>query len=63
MAQLAELQKSRAKGKADEHLISEISRLESAITVTKDDLVGVALASVVLVTDIIPLPPCRAPAS
>lgn len=41
MGQLGELQKSKSKGKADENLISEISRLESAITVARDDLVGV----------------------
>lgn len=46
MAQLGELQKSKSKGKADESLISEISRLESAITVTRDDLVGIVTVSI-----------------
>lgn len=39
MANLQELGKSKPRGKADENLIAEISRLESAKTVTKDDLV------------------------
>jgi structural maintenance of chromosome 1 len=40
MAQLHELNKSKPRGKADENLIAEISRLESSIAVTRDDLVG-----------------------
>lgn len=39
LAQLQELNRSKSRGKADENIISEITRLESAITVTKDDLV------------------------
>lgn len=39
MANLQELGKSKPRGKADENLIAEISRLESTMTVTKDDLV------------------------
>ncbi|KIJ62116.1 hypothetical protein HYDPIDRAFT_169279 [Hydnomerulius pinastri MD-312] len=38
MAQLQELSRSKPRGKADENIIAEITRLESAITVTKDDL-------------------------
>ena len=34
-----ELNQQRARAKSDESLISEISRLESLITVAKDDLV------------------------
>lgn len=40
MAQLQELNKTRPKGKADENLIAEITRLESTITMTRDDLVS-----------------------
>ncbi|EMD32195.1 hypothetical protein CERSUDRAFT_118824 [Gelatoporia subvermispora B] len=36
--QLNELAKSKPRGKADEHLVAEITRLESAHTVAKDDL-------------------------
>jgi len=39
MAQLQELNRSKPRGKADENVIAEITRLESAITVTRDDLV------------------------
>ncbi|KAI9569904.1 hypothetical protein HD554DRAFT_2088472 [Boletus coccyginus] len=38
LAQLQELNRSKARGKVDENIIAEITRLESAITVTKDDL-------------------------
>ncbi|KAF8137566.1 RecF/RecN/SMC, partial [Boletus edulis] len=38
LAQLQELNRSKSRGKADENIIAEITRLESAITVTKDDL-------------------------
>ncbi|KAF9225691.1 condensin complex subunit SMC1 [Gyrodon lividus] len=38
MAQLQELSRSKPRGKADDNIIAEITRLESAITVTKDDL-------------------------
>lgn len=41
MAQLQELNKSKPRNKVDENLIGEISRLESAITVTRDDLVSI----------------------
>jgi len=40
MAQMQELNKSKPRGKADENLIAEISRLESSINVTRDDLVS-----------------------
>ena len=39
MATLQDLSKAKPRGKADENLIAEISRLESSMTVTKDDLV------------------------
>jgi structural maintenance of chromosome 1 len=39
MAQLQELNRSKPRGKADENIIAEITRLESAITVARDDLV------------------------
>ncbi|KAF9233408.1 hypothetical protein BU15DRAFT_90371 [Melanogaster broomeanus] len=38
MAQLQELSRSKPRGKADDNIIAEITRLESAITVTKDDM-------------------------
>jgi structural maintenance of chromosome 1 len=38
-AEQRELHQQRARGKPDETLISEISRLESLMTVAKDDLV------------------------
>lgn len=41
MAQLADLNKQKPRGKSDENLIAEVARLESAITVAKDDLVNV----------------------
>ena len=41
MTQLQELNKSKPRNQADENLIGEISRLESAITVTRDDFVSV----------------------
>ncbi|KAI6108622.1 RecF/RecN/SMC [Pisolithus croceorrhizus] len=37
-AQLQELNRSKPRGKADENIIGEITRLESAITLVKDDL-------------------------
>jgi len=40
LAEQRELSKQKPRGKTDEALISEISRLESNITVAKDDLVG-----------------------
>ncbi|KAG0708416.1 hypothetical protein DFH29DRAFT_479888 [Suillus ampliporus] len=39
VAQLQELNRSKPRGKADENVIAEITRLESAITVVRDDLV------------------------
>jgi hypothetical protein len=42
LAQLQELNRSKSRGKADENIIAEITRLESAITVTKDDLVRIS---------------------
>jgi hypothetical protein len=38
MAQLQELNRLKPRGKADENIIAEITRLESAITVARDDL-------------------------
>ena len=52
IVQLGELQKSKSKGKTDESLISEISRLESAITVTRDDLVGTVSNLIMLSVDL-----------
>ncbi|KAH7929959.1 RecF/RecN/SMC protein [Leucogyrophana mollusca] len=37
-AQLQELNRSKPRGKADENIIAEITRLESALAVTRDDL-------------------------
>jgi structural maintenance of chromosome 1 len=34
-----ELQKSKARGNTDQNLISEIARIESALTIARDDLV------------------------
>ena len=42
LAQLQELNHSKSSGKADENITAEITRLESAITVTKDDLVHIS---------------------
>ena len=39
LAEQRELSKQKPRGKTDEALISEITRLESNITVTTDDLV------------------------
>ena len=39
LAEQRELHQQRARGKSDESLISEISRLESLMIVAKDDLV------------------------
>lgn len=41
MAQLLELNKSKPRGKESEILLAEITRLESALTVTRDDQVRV----------------------
>ncbi|TFK38253.1 condensin complex subunit SMC1 [Crucibulum laeve] len=38
MSQLRELAKQKPRGKTDDNLIAEISRLESAITIARDDL-------------------------
>ncbi|KAG1851643.1 hypothetical protein F4604DRAFT_2045670 [Suillus subluteus] len=38
VAQLQELNRSKPRGKADENVIAEITRLESAIAVVRDDL-------------------------
>lgn len=40
LEQLRDLNKTKPRGKADESLIAEISRLESSLTVSKDDLVS-----------------------
>lgn len=39
-SQLSELLKSKPRNKADESLLSEITRLESELVVARDDLVG-----------------------
>lgn len=39
LAQLADLNKQKPRGKSDENLIAEVARLDSAITIAKDDLV------------------------
>jgi structural maintenance of chromosome 1 len=38
MAELRELSKKKPRGRADENLVAEVTRLESAITLAKDDL-------------------------
>ncbi|KAF9817733.1 hypothetical protein IEO21_03282 [Rhodonia placenta] len=43
LGQLRDLNKSKPRGKADESLIGEITRLESACTVAKDDLAACKL--------------------
>lgn len=40
VAQLRDLSKQKPRGKADENLIAEAARLQSALTVAKDDLVS-----------------------
>ena len=40
LTQLRDLNQSKPRGAADENLITEISRLESAIATTKDELVS-----------------------
>lgn len=40
MAQLRELSKQKPRTKTDENLLAELSRLESAITIARDDLVS-----------------------
>jgi len=40
LAEQRELNKQKPRGKTDESLIAEISRLETEITVAKDDLVS-----------------------
>ncbi len=40
MSELRELAKKKPRGKADENLIAELTRLESALTLAKDDLVS-----------------------
>lgn len=47
LAQLQELNRSKSRGKADENIIAEITRLESAITVTKDDLVRISTLCII----------------
>lgn len=44
LGQLRDLNKSKPRGKADESLIGEITRLESACTVAKDDLVRYSIS-------------------
>lgn len=40
LAQLRDLNKSKPRSKADENLMAEITRLESSLTLAKDDLVS-----------------------
>lgn len=40
ISQLRELQKSKPRGQIEENLTAEMSRLESALTLARDDLVG-----------------------
>lgn len=40
LSQLRELNKSKPRNNADENLLVEITRLESSLTLAKDDLVG-----------------------
>jgi len=40
LSEQRELSKQRPRGKTDEHLSAEIARLESLLTVARDDLVG-----------------------
>ena len=40
LAQLRDLNKSKPRSKGDENLIAEITRLESSLTLARDDLVG-----------------------
>lgn len=49
--QLTDLLKSKPRNKADENLLSEITRLESELVVARDDLVGYgpALSSLIWV--------------
>lgn len=42
-SELRDLNKTRPRGKADENLVAEINRLESALLIAKDDLVSCAL--------------------
>ncbi len=39
LSQLRDLSKQKPRGKNDDNLFAEVSRLESAITIAKDDLV------------------------
>ncbi|KZT07028.1 cohesin complex subunit psm1 [Laetiporus sulphureus 93-53] len=43
LGQLRDLNKSKPRGKADDNLIAEITRLESALTIAKDDLAACKL--------------------
>ena len=45
MSELRELSKKKPRGKADENLVAELTRLESAITLAKDDLVSLSTAA------------------
>jgi structural maintenance of chromosome 1 len=40
MNQLRELNKTKSRGKMDENLMGEVNRLESSLTVARDDLVS-----------------------
>ncbi len=50
MAQLRELSKQKPRGKTDDSLVSEISRLESAIQLAKDELVSLIQLMFVLLS-------------
>ena len=39
LSDLQELNKSKPRGKADDNLLAEITRLEPALTIARDDLV------------------------
>jgi hypothetical protein len=45
LTQLNDLQKSKPRGNTDQNLISEIARIESALTIARDDLVRTTICS------------------
>lgn len=45
ISQLRELQKSKPRGQVEENLTLEMSRLESALTLARDDLVSLLVSS------------------
>ena len=46
MSEPWELSKKKPRGKTDENLVAEMTCLESAITLTKDDLVGLSTMAI-----------------